>query len=44
MGQSRVCGLVEQIGGAFGLIMGMTGACALLLLVTLVSSVSAVTG
>ena len=44
MGQSRVCGLVEQIGGAFGLIMGMTGACALLLLVSLVSSVSAVSG
>lgn len=44
MGQNRVCGLVEQIGGAFGLIMGMTGACALLLLVSLVSSVSAVSG
>ena len=44
LGQSRVCGLVEQIGGAFGLVLGMTGACCLLLLVTLVSSVSAVVG
>lgn len=34
--------LVDQLGGAFGLMMGMTGACCLLLLVSLVSSVTAV--
>jgi len=33
---------VEQIGTAFGLMMGMTGACCLLLLVSLVSSITAV--
>ena len=38
----RVAALVDQIGGAFGLLMGMTGACCLLLLVSLVSSASAV--
>lgn len=40
VGQGRVHGLVEQLGGAFGLVLGMTGACCLLLLIALVSSVS----
>ncbi len=40
VGQGRVHGLVEQLGGAFGLILGMTGAGALLLLIALVSSIS----
>lgn len=39
----RVGGLVDSLSGAFGLILGMTGACALLLLVSLVSSISVVT-
>ena len=43
VGGGRVCGLIESISGAFGLILGMTGACALLLLVTLVSSITVVT-
>lgn len=34
--------LVDQLGSAFGLMMGMTGACCLLLLVSLVSSITAV--
>ena len=38
VGAGRVCGLVEQIGSAFGLMLGMTGACCLLLLIALVSS------
>lgn len=38
----RTAGLVEKIGGAFGLLMGMTGACCLLLLIALVSTVSVV--
>ena len=42
VGAGRVCGLVEQIGSAFGLMLGMTGACCLLLLIALVSSVAVV--
>lgn len=42
VGSGRVTGLIDQIGGAFGLMLGMTGACCLLLLVALVSSVSVV--
>ncbi len=42
VGSGRVAGLIDQIGGAFGLMLGMTGACCLLLLVALVSSVSVV--
>lgn len=39
----RVSGLIDGIGGAFGLVLGMTGASALLLLVSLVSAVTMVT-
>lgn len=39
----RIGGLIEAISTAFGLVLGMTGACAVLLLVSLVSAVSAVT-
>lgn len=42
LGNGRVHGLVDQLGGAFGLVLGMTGACCLLLLIALVSSVSVV--
>ena len=41
-GNGPVCGLVDRIGSAFGLLMGMTGACCLLLLIAMVSSASAV--
>lgn len=41
-GSGRISTLVDQIGSAFGLMLGMTGACCLLLLVTLVSSITAV--
>lgn len=34
--------LIDHISSAFGLILGMTGACALLLLVSLISAISAV--
>ncbi|HIT31347.1 MAG TPA: stage III sporulation protein AE [Candidatus Enterenecus stercoripullorum] len=40
VGTGPLCSLVDQIGGAFGLLLGMTGACCLLLLIALVSSVS----
>jgi stage III sporulation protein AE len=36
----RVTGLIDGFGGAFGLVLGMTGACALILLIALISSVS----
>ena len=37
----RSCKLMDDIGSAFGLILGMTGACALLLLVSLIAAVAA---
>ena len=40
----RTAGLIDSIGGAFGLVLGMTGAGALLLLVSLVSAVSVTVG
>ncbi len=36
---ARLTGLIDGIGGAFGLVLGMTGACALLLLVSMVSAI-----
>lgn len=39
---ARTAGLIDGLGGAFGLVLGMTGACALLLLISLVSAVSVV--
>lgn len=43
LGPSRLTGLIEGLGGAFGLILGMTGACAMLLLLSLILSVTVVT-
>lgn len=40
--QPKLSGLIDAIGSAFGLVLGMTGAGALVLLVSLVSAVSAV--
>ena len=40
----RLSGLMDNLGGAFGLILGMTGSCALVLLFSIVSAVSAVMG
>lgn len=42
MAGGRIGWLIGGIGSAFGLVMGMTGACALLMLVSLVSSVMVV--
>lgn len=39
---SRVTGLIDGIGGAFGLVLGMSGACATLLLVSMVSAITLV--
>lgn len=42
VGAPGLCKLINGLGGAFGLVLGMTGACALLLLVSVLSSVAAV--
>ena len=42
MAESKLTKLVSAISGAFGLVMGMTGSCALLLLISIISAVSAV--
>ena len=34
--------LIDALGGAFGLVLGMVGSCALLLLISITSSVSVV--
>ena len=41
---SRVAGLIDQISGAFGLVLGMTGACAMLLLISVISAITAAVG
>ncbi len=40
LGSGPACMLVDRLSSAFGLVLGMTGACCLLLLITLVSCVS----
>lgn len=43
VGGGRLCELIDNLGTAFGLLLGMTGACGLLLLVTLVSCAQMIT-
>ena len=42
VGAPGLCKLIDGLGGAFGLVLGMTGSCAVLLLVSILSSVAAV--
>lgn len=42
LGAPQLCRLIDGLGGAFGLVLGMTGSCALLLLISVLSSVAAV--
>ena len=42
--QPRLSGLIEALGGAFGMVLGMTGAGALVLLVSVASALTAVGG
>ncbi len=42
IGSPGLCKLIDGLGGAFGLILGMTGSCALLLFISVLASVSAV--
>lgn len=43
IGTPGLCKLIDGLGGAFGLVLGMTGSCALLLLISVLSSVAVVT-
>ena len=43
LGPKPLADLLEGLGGAFGLILGMTGSAALLLLISIISSLLAVT-
>ena len=43
VGAPGLCRLIDGLGGAFGLILGMTGSCAVLLLVSILAFVGAVT-
>lgn len=43
VGAPGLCKLIDGLGSAFGLVLGMTGSCALLLLVSVLSAVAAVT-
>ena len=40
--QPKLSGLIDAIGSAFGLVLGMTGASALILMVSIVSALSMV--
>ena len=42
--QPRLSGLIDALGGAFGMVLGMTGAGALILLVSVASALAAVGG
>lgn len=42
VGAPGLCKLIDGLGGAFGLVLGMAGSCAVLLLVSVLSSVAAV--
>lgn len=43
VGDTELCGLINGLGGAFGLILGMVGSCALVLLVSVLAASAAVT-
>ena len=42
LGVPMLSKLIDGLGGAFGLVLGMTGSCAIVLLVSVLSSVAAV--
>jgi stage III sporulation protein AE len=41
---SRTAGLIDAIGSAFGMVLAMTASCAMLLIISIVSAISMVTG
>lgn len=42
VGVPQLCRLIDGLGGAFGLVLGMTGSCGLLILISVLSCVAAV--
>ena len=42
IGSPGICKLIDGLGSAFGLVLGMTGACAMLLLVSVLALIAAV--
>lgn len=44
LGSEELVELIDNLGGAFGLILGMTGTCATLLLISTITSIMVVTG
>lgn len=43
VGSPELCALINGLGGAFGLVLGMVGSCALVLLVSILASAAVVT-
>ncbi len=43
VGSTQLVGLIDALGSAFGLVLGMTGACTLMLLISIITSITAVT-
>ena len=43
VGPPELCRLIDGLGGAFGLVLGMTGSCALLVLISVLSAAAVVT-
>ena len=43
IGSPELCAVIKGLGGAFGLILGMVGSCALVLLISILASAAAVT-
>ncbi len=41
---NRTAGLIDAIGSAFGLVLGMTASCAILMIISIVSAISMVSG
>lgn len=41
---ARTAGLIDAIGSAFGMVLGMTASCAMLLIISMVSAIAMVTG
>ncbi len=43
IGSPRLVGMIDALGSALGMVLGMTGACALMLLISVITSVTVVT-
>ncbi len=43
VGSTQLVGMIDALGSAFGMVLGMTGACALMLLISIITSITVVT-